>query len=113
MKWYGKVGYATCVEGTGENRGIYTDTIVEKEYYGDAINCHWKRQNSGNINDDITVSQSISIVADPFAIQHCSEIIYVEHLGTKWKVTDVEPLFPRLQLSIGGVYNGESPGSST
>ena len=102
-KWFGKVGYAVTEE---TEPGIWEETITEREYYGDVISNRFKRQNSGDVNDDINISQIISIVADPFAYRHCSEIIYVEYMGGKWKVSDVEPIFPRLQLTIGGVYNG-------
>ena len=100
-KWFGKVGYAVTEE---TEPGIWEETITERKYYGDVISNRFKRQNSGDVNDDINISQIISIVADPFAYQHCSEIIYVEYMGSKWKVSDVEPIFPRLQLTIGGVY---------
>ena len=102
-KWFGKVGYAVTEE---TEPGIWEETVTDREYYGDVISNRFKRQNSGDVNDDINISQIISIVADPFAYQHCSEIIYVEYMGSKWKVSDVEPIFPRLQLTIGGVYNG-------
>lgn len=102
-KWFGKVGYAVTEE---TEPGIWEETITDREYYGDVISNRFKRQNSGDVNDDINISQIISIVADPFAYQHCSKIIYVEYMGRKWKVSDVEPIFPRLQLTIGGVYNG-------
>ena len=100
-KWFGKIGYAVTSE---TEPGIWENDITERDYYGDVIANRWKHQNSGDVNDDIMVSQIISIVADPFAYQHCSEIIYVEYMGSKWKVSDVEPMFPRLQLTIGGVY---------
>ena len=100
-KWFGKVGYAVTEE---TEPGIWEETITDREYYGDVISNRFKRQNSSDVNDDINISQIISIVADPFAYQHCSEIIYVEHMGSKWRVSDVEPMFPRLQLTIGGVY---------
>ena len=103
-KWYGKVGYAVT-ENT--EPGIWEPKITEREYYGDVISNRWKRQNSGEINDNINLSKMISILSDPFAIQNCSNIAYVEYLGTKWKVTDVEPQFPRLLLTVGGVYNGQ------
>lgn len=102
-KWFGKVGYAVTEE---TEPGIWEETVTEREYYGDIISNRFKRQNSGDVNDDINISQIISIVADPFAYQHCSKIIYVEYMGSKWKISDVEPIFPRLQLTIGGVYNG-------
>ena len=100
-KWFGKIGYAVTSE---TEPGIWENDVTERDYYGDVIANRWKHQNSGDVNDDIMVSQIISIVADPFAYQHCSEIIYVEYMGSKWKVSDVEPMFPRLQLTIGGVY---------
>lgn len=102
-KWFGKVGYAVTEE---TEPGLWEENITEREYYGDVFNEHWKHQNSGNVNDNITISQIISIIADPFAYQHCSEIVYVEYMGGKWKVSDVEPVFPRLKLTLGGVYNG-------
>ena len=101
-KWFGKVGYAVTEE---TEPGLWEEVITEREYYRDVFNERWKRQR-GDVNDDITVSQTISIVADPFAYQHCSNIIYVEYMGDKWKVLDVEPAYPRLKLIMGGVYNG-------
>mgnify|MGYP007002423039 FL=1 len=104
-KWYGKVGYATTVE---TEPGIWEETIVERDYYGDVISNRYKRQNSGDVNDNINLAISISIVADPFAYQHCANMAYVEYMGAKWKVTDIDPnQRPRLILTIGGVYNGE------
>lgn len=103
-KWFGKVGYAVTEE---TEPGVWEDVITEREYYGDMTSDRWKRQNSGEVNDNITLANVISIVADPFAYQHCSKIAYVEILGEKWKVSDIDAIQrPRLTLTIGGVYNG-------
>lgn len=101
-KWYGEVGYAETVE---VKPGIWKEQIVKKTYSGDVISNRWKRQNSGEVNNDINISNQISIVADPYANENCSNMTYVEFMGSKWQVTDVEVQFPRLILSIGGVYN--------
>lgn len=106
-KWHGKVGFSDTVEC---EPGVWKPVVVERPYYGDVISNRWKRQNSGGVNDDITVSNQISIVADPYANNHCSAIVYVEFMGTNWKVSDVEVQYPRLILNIGGVYNGEQAG---
>ena len=103
-KWFGKVGYAVTEE---TEPGLWESIVTEREYYGDVFDEHFKRQNSSNINDDITISKIISIIADPFAYQNCSNITYVEYMGVKWKVSDVNPAHPRLKLTIGGVYNGQ------
>lgn len=102
-KWYGKIGFAETVE---YEPGSWENEIVTRPYYGDVISNHWKRQDSIGVNGDINLSNKISIVADPYAMNHCSTIIFVEYGGTYWKVTDVETLYPRLILTVGGVYHG-------
>ena len=108
-KWCGNVGFADTIE---YEPGSHENEVVERQYYGDVISNRWKRQNSGGVNDDINLSNQISIVADPYALNHCSTIAYIEYMGTRWKVTDVDPQFPRLILNIGGVYNGNTPGTT-
>lgn len=102
-KWYGKIGYAITEE---TEPGLWEPKIIERTYYGDIISDLRKRQNSGEVNDNINLSNVISIVADPFVIQNCSLMAYVEIMGAKWKITDVDIQYPRLTLTIGGVYNG-------
>lgn len=102
-KWYGVIGYADNVE---IEPGVFEDVIIERPYYGDIVRNTRRLQNSGNINDDINISNQISIVADPYANKNIYIMRYVEFMGTKWKITDVEVQFPRLLLSIGGVWNG-------
>lgn len=104
-KWYGKIGFSKTAE---YEKGAWEENTTERYCYGDIISNHWKRENSGGVNDDINLSIQISIVADPYILQHCSSIIYVDFMGEKWKVTDVEPQYPRMILNIGGVYHGNT-----
>lgn len=103
-KWYGKIGYAITKETSA---GVYTEEITERSYQGDVERNRRMLQSSGGINDDINVATEISIVADPFARENFHAIRYVEFMGTKWKATSVEPRYPRLIMTIGGVYNGQ------
>lgn len=102
-KFYGKIGYAISEETIP---GVWVERIVERSYYGDVIRNIRRLQSSENLNDDINVSNEISIVADAFANQNFHSMRYVEYMGTKWKVSSIEVKYPRLILSIGGVYNG-------
>lgn len=104
-KWAGEIGYAIPHE---RESGIWDDEIVSYSYCGDLIVDRRKRQSSGKVNDDINIANTISFVADPFAIENCSNMVYVEFSGNKWKITDVEVQYPRLLLSVGGVYNGNA-----
>lgn len=102
-KFYGKIGYAITKETTP---GVWVEEIVERSYYGDVIRNIRRLQGSENLNDDINVSNEISIVADAFANQNFHSMRYVEYMGAKWKVSSVEVKYPRLILNVGGVYNG-------
>jgi hypothetical protein len=103
-KFYGVVGYATTEETAP---GVWTETVVERSYYGDLIRNTRKLQTASQVNDDINVSNEISIVADPYANENFHFMKYAEFMGTKWKITSVEVQYPRLILTIGGVYNGQ------
>lgn len=101
-KYYGAVGYAVTEE-TGLS--VWTEKIVERNYKGEVIKRHSRWSSAEHLNDNIDITQEISIVADPFAYEHFHAIRYLVWHGSKWKVTGVEVQRPRLILSIGGVYN--------
>ena len=103
-KYFGKIGYAEQVETAP---GVWEEQITERQYYGDVVRNIRKLESSGDINDNINVSMEISIVADPYAIRNFHAMRYVEFMGSLWKITSVEVNYPRLILSIGGVYNGQ------
>lgn len=102
-KYYGKIGYEVTKETT---TGIYEEVIIEYEYVGDVIRNTRRLSNVAKVNDDVTISNQISIIADPFATNNFHTMRYVTYLGTKWKVVEVEVQYPRLVLTLGGVYNG-------
>lgn len=104
-KFYGLIGYAETKE---TSPGVWTEQITEREYSGDLIRNTRKLQPSGGVNDDINITNEISIIADPFACQHFHSMRYVEFMGAKWKIASVEVQYPRLILTIGGVYNGKT-----
>ena len=103
-KWYGLVGYAETVIDAG---GVATDKITDRKYSGDLIrNSNRWSTNSYSTNDDLTINNQISILADPYAYQNFHSIKYVEFMGRKWKVSSVDASqYPRLILNVGGVYN--------
>lgn len=102
-KYYGAVGYAKSVE---VRPGIWKDEIIERNYYGDVIRNNRRLESGEQVNDNINISNEISILADPYANENFHLIKYVEFMGTKWKVSNITVQFPRLILSVGGVYNG-------
>lgn len=103
-KFYGKIGYANTVE---TKPGVYEEQIVERSYYGDLIRNTRRLQSADQVNDDINISNEISVVADPYATNNFHTMRYAVFMGTKWKISNVEVSYPRLILTLGGVYNGQ------
>ena len=105
-KFYGSVGYADTVE---TSPSVWEDTIIEKKYRGDVLRVSRRWQPTENLNDNLNISNEISILADPYAYRNFSKIKYVVWMDQAWKVQTVTVNRPRLILEIGGVYNGVRP----
>jgi hypothetical protein len=106
MKFYGRVGYSANSE---TSQDVWDDSIIERMYVGDVLSNN-RRSNAGeSVNDNLDISNRISVVADAFAYEHFFNMTYVEWMGTLWKIQSVEVQRPRLILSLGGVYNGPTP----
>lgn len=102
-KFHGKVGYAILTE---TSPGVWEEVITEREYFGDLVKNTRGLQSANQVNDNVTISNEISIVADPFANENFHAIRYVEFMGSKWKVSNVTVSYPRLVMAVGGLYNG-------
>jgi hypothetical protein len=104
-KFYGAVGY---VKTHSTNSGIWEEVITERNYSGDVIKDSRRWQTGENLNDDLTINNRISIIADDYAHQNFYTIRYLVWMGVSWKVTNIDIQGPRLILTIGGVYNGKT-----
>jgi hypothetical protein len=105
-RFFGRIGYAEPVETAP---GVHVDEIVEREYFGDVIRDARNLREGENLNPDLSVQNSITIVADAYANEHFFAIRYVEWAGALWTVSSVEVQSPRLLLRLGEVYNGPTP----
>ena len=105
-KFYGAIGYVIDSE-SAEHPGVIEETPVERFYKGDLVKNNRRLENSGELNDNVSISNQISIVADPYAYSHIFAMRYVKWMGGVWKVSDVSVETPRLILTLGGVYNGK------
>lgn len=103
-KFYGSIGYVETVETTP---GVWKEVITEKPCYGDLIKSSRNLSSSGEINDDVTLSNNVSIISDPYTVNNIANMRYITFRGTKWKITSVDIDYPRLTLVTGGVYHGE------
>lgn len=104
-KFCGNVGYVETVKNAPGSR--WTTSTTLRRYYGDVTRNVRKLETGTSVNDDVAINNEISIIADPYAQTHFFAIRFVEWQGVRWKVTNVEVLYPRLVLSLGGLYHGD------
>ena len=105
-KWYGKIGYGHNID---EGDGVWDETMTERYLYGDVVKNTRRLITGADLNSRITTGNSISVIADAYALENFFAIRYVEWQGALWNVIDVEEQRPRLLLRLGEVYNGPRP----
>lgn len=105
-RFCGPVGYGETVESP-PGSGVYKDVVTERKYFGDVIRNSSRNQETGEkLNREITVENSISVLADAVLNKNFLSIRYVGWMGVLWTVDSVNVEAPRLILRLGEVYNG-------
>lgn len=103
-KYYGVIGFAETKETAP---GVWTEVISEHKYRGDVVRNRRRLDGSNYLNDNVSIQNQVSIVADAYANEHFFAMRYISWMGSRWKISEVEVQRPRLILTIGGVYNGD------
>jgi len=108
-KFYGNIGFSTG--STEKTPGVWEDQIEVRPYYGDMIKRVRRWQSGEGVNDNLGLSNTLEIVADEYIVQNFLNIRYVEWMGAKWSVGDVTIEYPRMTITLGGVYNERPSGT--
>lgn len=104
-KIYTRVGYAHSEEVAP---GKYEDVYEEHWYYADVLTNARRTGSASRIVSDYTITNSFSIVADPFAKHNYDKMVYIEFQGVLWEVSIATIDYPRITINVGGVYNGRT-----
>lgn len=105
-KWYGQIGFAVTHE---TDTDVWTEDIIERSYYGDVLRNTRSNNADNQINEGFNISNQISFIADPYARENLYRMKYVTFMGTRWKINNIEVQYPRLIMSLGGLWNGQRP----
>lgn len=105
-KFYGAIGFAETVK---TKPGVSVEQITERYYYGELTKNLLRVESASQVNDNVNIANTVSIVADPYARENFHAMRYLSFMGAKWKIAGVEVQYPRLILTVGGVYNGPGP----
>jgi hypothetical protein len=96
------IGISSTTEVTP---GVHKEIFTEKRYKCDILRDTRRWENAQKVNDNLIVSNRISIVADAYAYEHFSAIRYVKWEGVSWEISSIEIQRPRLILTLGGIFN--------
>lgn len=104
-KYSGTLGYR---EGQQQETkpGVWEDVVIERHAYGDVLRNNRRLNPGAQANDDLSVGNTLSIVMEPYARDHFADLLYARWMGIFWTVATAEVVYPRLHLTLGGVYNG-------
>lgn len=102
-KFYNNIGFVISKE---TSPGVWVEKPVIKKYRGDVIRNYIRYDSQSKINSDINMNVNISIIADSYIRENLGRIRFVEFEGSFWNIESIEPQWPRLVLTIGGIYNG-------
>ena len=102
-KFMGVIGYVKLVQ---TKPGVWVEQPFERRYFGDVLRTARRLEPSQQVNDNVTISNQLSILADGYAYEHILDMRYVVLWKQKWKITNVDVQRPRLLLTLGGKYNG-------
>lgn len=112
-KYSGMIGFRESIE---TEPGIWEPSISEHHLYGD-VQRNYVRNNFDaeftTTNRTPQCNNILSLVADPYAYKNFHNIVYAVFMGTPLTVSNVEVQYPRLLLTLGGVYSGERPSDTT
>lgn len=103
-RFSGRIGFAMIEE---TRPSIYEEVYKERSYKGDVLRKSRQWNASEHLNDDISITNELSIIADSFAIMNLGVMRYVYWLNQYFKIEsasiDIER--HRITLSLGGVFN--------
>lgn len=111
MRFYGIIGYGIPSE---DDYGVVTNRIIERMHMGDIIKVVTRNEPAQQVNNNIRLNNSFSIVKDAFITENFQYIKYIVFNGARWEVSSatVDPDRPRINIEAGQVYNGPSGGGT-
>ncbi len=102
-KFYGDIGFVDTVE---VSPGIWEEQVTTRKYYGDVTrNQRRYQENAQSVNDNLNISNEISVLGDGYLLENLGRMRWVEFGGAKWKITWINVEYPRIVLTLSGLYN--------
>lgn len=106
------VGIIAFWKESTEELGVFKPVLELKSYKFKVIREVRSTQESNNQNGSFNILSTIELYADLYLKNNWPSIAFVEWNGTKWRVKSITPDYPKISISLGGVYNENEGGTS-
>lgn len=105
-KYFGNIGYRIDVVDP-ENPDISKTEITLVKKRGEVLkNSRRWQDTQESINPTMICSNRIKFIGNSFDYENLSSMIFVEYLGSRWKISDVDlSERPKIIVTLGGLYN--------
>lgn len=102
-KFRGSIGIKR--RSTETSPGVFEEVIEDIEVTGEMrnIRARWPNMQQGN---GVSLRHFLSIVTPEDSVVDYSEVVYIWWQGRKWSVESIAYERPRVELTLGGLYNG-------
>lgn len=103
MKFRGVIGIR---RGFNEiSPGVYSPVIDEVEVFAELrqVGLSWSQQSQG---DGLKAKHVVSMIPPEKDDVYFTEVVYVIWRGQKWSITSITEKPPRVEYTLGGLYNG-------
>ena len=94
-KWFGKLGF---VETKETELSVHSEIVTERDCYGDLTRNMRRLQSGDKVNDDISLANTLSVIADPYV--HLA--VMRRHFAIMSVGFAAESLMPSLPLPVTG-----------
>lgn len=106
------MGKLICNIGFGINQevepDIHDDDIIERQYRGEILRNARRFEQMDSLSGGVQINNQLSLLGDSFLFEHLTDIRYVTHRNQRWTAT-IEEQYPRITVTLGGLYNGQTP----
>lgn len=85
--------------------GIFESTITETKISGNIRIGNVRHRDSELQQDSVTANHVVSIIATEASMADYSSVVYITWQGRKWSVKSIEYIRPRINMTLGGLYN--------
>lgn len=105
-------GVLGIVTGYNNNNGIAEPIVKEVDVYGEVISQSYKVSSGQLGGDTLSIPSKFSFIVPPNVVSYFTDnsqgdyTLYLTYYGRKMKIETFEIIYPRMNVTLGGVYNG-------